>query len=774
MVRLRRLALAAVLSLPIADAAAATTSGISKLADRLFNGQGSAFEFVLTTRPEDWSRWNPPVNDNYTVQGARGKIRVEGTSLNALARGLRHYANDVLQMDEFWFVDTYKTAPQRLPAPKEPLSGASVVPWRYNLNTVTFSYTFPWYQWEDWEKLLDWAALRGVNLQLAWVGYEKIFLDSLRELGLSNEDILPFFSGPAFQAWNRFGNIQRSWGGKGDLPLAFIEQQFELQKQIVTRMVELGITPVLPAFPGFVPESIKKVRPNANLTVSPNWFAPAPDKYTRDLFLDPLDDTYAELQKLFVSKQIDAFGNVTNVYTLDQFNELSPASGDTAYLRGIARNTYAGLTAANPAAVWLLQGWLFFSSRNFWTQPRIDAYLGGVEDDQGMLVLDLYSEVNPQWQRTNSYSGKPWIWCQLHDFGGNMALEGRVQTLTSAPIDALAQSKSLVGFGLTPEAYEGNEVVYDILLDQAWSATPLDTQAYFASWVTKRYAGISSIPSELYRAWEILRTDVYSNTRTDIPQVPVATYQLRPALSGIANRTGHFPHPTALHYDPLVLQGAWKLILEALTRQGSLWKVPAFQLDFVDVSRQMLSNQFDVLYADLVNAYKCSTGAGGGRELRSNTPSCDVKAAGARVLSLLSTLDLTLLTSRHFALQSWVDAASAWGKAAGNEDLFTFNARSQVTVWQVNATNLNDYAAKAWGGLVGSYYKGRWSIFVDALVAASKSGSLDEGALTRKLQVFEAEWQAGEQAVEQATPQDFKAMLASLQSNWPELFLKVQ
>lgn len=87
MVHLRRLALAAVLSLPIADAAAATTSGISKLADRLFNGQGSAFEFVLTTRPEEWSRWNPPVNDNYTVQGARGKIRVEGTSLNALARG---------------------------------------------------------------------------------------------------------------------------------------------------------------------------------------------------------------------------------------------------------------------------------------------------------------------------------------------------------------------------------------------------------------------------------------------------------------------------------------------------------------------------------------------------------------------------------------------------------------------------------------------------------------------------------------------------------------
>lgn len=606
---------------------------------------------------------------------------------------------------------------------------------------------------------------------MAWVGYEQIFLDSFKELGLSNEDVLPFFSGPAFQSWNRFGNIQRSWGGKGDLPLAFIEQQFNLQKKIVARMVELGITPVLPAFPGFVPDSIKKVRPNVKLTVSPNWFAPAPDKYTRDLFLDPLDDTYTELQKLFIEKQIEAFGNITNIYTLDQFNELAPASGDTNYLSGISRNTYAGLTAANPAAVWLLQGWLFYSSRSFWTQPRIDAYLGGVEDDQGMLILDLYSEVNPQWQRTNSYSGKRWIWCELHDFGGNMALEGRVQTITSAPIDALSQSKSLVGFGLTPEGYEGNEIVYDILLDQAWSSTPLDTQKYFESWTTKRYAGVPSIPSELYQAWEILRTNVYSNTRTDIPQVAVATYQLRPALSGIVNRTGHFPHPTAVHYDPIVLQKAWKLMFQAALRQLSLFKVPAFQLDFIDVSRQMLSNEFDFLYVDLINAYQCSMS--GSKELRDNTSNCNVQVAGQKLLDILSTLDSTLLTNKHFTLQNWMDAAASWGSAAGNADLFAFNARSQVTVWEVDASNLNDYAAKAWGGLVGSYYKGRWSIFVDALVDASNSGSLDQNALTKKLSTFEANWQAGGSAVTRVKQQDLRSVLQGLQKSWPQVFPKV-
>lgn len=637
---------------------------------------------------------------------------------------------------------------------------------------MTFSYTFAWYQWEDWEKLLDWAALRGVNLQLAWVGFEKIFLDSFRELGLKDEDIMPFFSGPAFQSWNRFGNIQGSWGGKGDLPMKFIEQQFDLQKKIVARMVELGITPALPAFPGFVPTTIKKVRPNANVTQSPNWFSPAPDKYTRDLFLSPLDDTYSELQKLFISKQIEAFGNVTNVYTLDQFNELNPASGDTSYLSGISSNTYAGLTEANPAAIWLLQGWLFYASRSFWTQPRIDAYLGGVTDSQGMLILDLYSEVNPQWQRTNSYSGKRWIWCMLHDFGGNTALEGRIPAITTGPINALAQSKSLVGFGLTPEGYEGNEIVYDVMLDQAWSSKALDAKSYTKDFTTKRYSGVSKMPSEIYQAWDILRDKIYSNTRSDIPQVPVATYQLRPALSGIVNRTGHFPHPTALHYDPKDLQSAWKLMLQASLRQVSLWKVPTFQLDFLDVTRQVLSNAFDPAYRDLRSAYECDMASS--KELRADGSKCDVAASGRKLLNILTTLDYTLLTNKHFTLQNWVDGATSWGSAAGNADLFAFNARSQVTVWQVDATNLNDYAAKAWGGLIGSYYKGRWSIFVDALVNATQTGSLDQNGLTKNLQNFEKNWQASgsSPAAPAKSSGDLKSVAQGLQKDFPDIFPK--
>ena len=46
---------------------------------------------------------------------------------------------DALQLDEYWFVASHKTVPESLPQPKHTLKGASVVPWRYNLNTGKLS-----------------------------------------------------------------------------------------------------------------------------------------------------------------------------------------------------------------------------------------------------------------------------------------------------------------------------------------------------------------------------------------------------------------------------------------------------------------------------------------------------------------------------------------------------------------------------------------------------------------------------------------------------------
>ncbi|KAF4587916.1 alpha-N-acetylglucosaminidase [Ophiocordyceps camponoti-floridani] len=691
--------------------------------------------------------------------------------------GLRHYATEYLNLDDFWVFGPGRRLPTGpLPAVARTLRGTSVVPWRYNLNTVTFSYSFVWYDWPDWERLLDWCAWRGINVQLAWVGYESIYLDSFLALGLTSAEVLPFFSGPAFQAWNRFGNVHGSWGdGGGDLPLSWIRGQAKLQRRIVARMLELGITPVLPAFPGFVPDSLLRVRPGADVVRAGSWLGPGYENLST-LFLKPSDGVYAELQREFIRRQEEAYGNVSNVYTLDQFNEMVPPVGsdDEASLGRISRDTYASLTAANPAAVWMMQGWLFTAHAAFWTPGRIEAYLGAVEGEDSLVVLDLFAESEPLWMRTRSFASRPWVWCMLHNFGGNMNLYGRASAVVSGPARARSSSPSLVGIGLSPEAYANNEVIYDLVLDQAWKTTT-NVSAWFTRWATLRYAGAGKVvPSSLLRAWQLLRTHVYDYGGHDIPSVGLGIWQLFPSLEGLVGRKGHAPSPTALHYEPGKLRPVWRLMVEAAREKDSLWNLPAFRLDFVDVSRQLLSNAFIDAYVALVAAFRAAVPPR--PHLPGPNRSCSevVTERSADLLRILDGLDLVLSSEPEYRLSTWLSASRRWAdEMKSSEALLAFNARSQITVWMKGVPPLDDYSARAWAGLTSSYYRRRWAAFIDGLRDAAAGGGWDEAAVNRSLRAVEDEWQHrgfdADSRVVFPVP-SVKSLVGLLEMSWPEVF----
>jgi len=128
-----------------------------------------------------------------------------------------------------------------------------------------------------------------------------------------------------------------------------------------------------------------------------------------------------------------------------------------------------------------------------------------------MIILDLFSEAQPEWQRTQSYYGKRWVWCLLHDYGGNMGLEGNLVDLTVNPLYALANTPSMAGVGLAMEGQEGNEIVYNLLLDQTWVNASIDSARYVVDWVERRYGPNNTTP-EILQAWELLRVSVYNNT----------------------------------------------------------------------------------------------------------------------------------------------------------------------------------------------------------------------------------------------------------------------
>ncbi|KAI2640276.1 glycoside hydrolase family 89 protein [Xylaria nigripes] len=747
-------------------AATVSTAGVESLVQRRLPHHAGSFKFEIVNFGcvAKHNNVTERENDRYVVSTDKGKVLVQGNTVNALISGLHAYLSSEAHVDTWWFIGSQlDKAPQHLPTLSKPLKGSSVVPYRYYLNTVTTSYTAAFWGWDEWEEHLDWMALRGINIALAWIGFEKIYTEVFRDMGFSQSDLAEFISGPAFLAWNHFGNIQGSWGGL--MPESWIEDQFALQLKIVKRMGELGIKPILPAFPGYTPRAITRVFPSANVSTSSTWNN-FPVQYTNDTFLDPFDPLFPELQARFISKQQSYYGNVTNFWTLDQFNENNPVSSDVGYLQSVSENTWRSLKAADPNAIWVMQGWLFSSNSVFWTNDRIQAFLGGVSVNSDMLILDLFAESQPQWQRTNSFYGKPWVWCQLHGYGGNYGLYGQIMNVTQNSMEAVSASSTLVGFGLTPEGLEGNEIMYDLMLDQAWSEVPIDTVKYFHDWVTSRYGATSNngkLPKGLYEAWEVLRPTVYNNTNLVASAVPKSIFELLPSTSGLVNRTGH--HPTLINYDPSVVVKAWKLLYQTGIEEPKLFSNPTFQYDLVDWTRQIFGNAFTPMYEKLIATYTTA-------DKKSRN---DLKAQGRQMTDLLSSLDSVLATNEHFRLSTWIEAARATAneshaKKSPIGDFLEYEARNQVTIWGPSGQD-TDYASRSWSGLVGDYYMPRWQKFVDYLISTPPH-RYDQAAFTSELLKWEIPWvnQKTKGNKSQKEGGDLRSVLAKVVRKWPSIF----
>ena len=209
------------------------------------------------------------------------------------------------------------------------------------------------------------------------------------------------------------GNLD-GWGG----PLAdeWIDKHHALQKQILSRMLELGMIPVLPAFVGFVPAAMKIKYPNAKIISSSGWGGFSPTYY-----LDPQDPLFTELETKFLARQAQEYGSY-HFYSCDLYNEMHPPSSDPSYLSAVSSSLYSALAKVDPDAVWLMQGWLFVNENEFWKEPQMRAFLNAVPKGR-LIVLELWADVEPVWKRSQSFFGTPFIWNMLHNFGGRSGIK---------------------------------------------------------------------------------------------------------------------------------------------------------------------------------------------------------------------------------------------------------------------------------------------------------------------------------------------------------------
>eukprot|EP00697_Spironema_sp_BW2_P001893 gnl/Spiro4/12539_TR6633_c0_g1_i1.p1 gnl/Spiro4/12539_TR6633_c0_g1~~gnl/Spiro4/12539_TR6633_c0_g1_i1.p1 ORF type:complete len:791 (+),score=215.85 gnl/Spiro4/12539_TR6633_c0_g1_i1:39-2411(+) len=670
----------------------------------------------------------------FEVASDNGRVVLRGTDAVALSSAFNYYLNKVAFLSTSWTGDNIALALPLPPVPPEKaVHRGRRVQWGYYQNVCTVSYSMAWWNWTRWERELDWMAMRGINMPLAFTGQEAIWMRvySAAPFNLSLADLDQFFSGPAFLAWFRMGNMQK-WGGP--LPMSWIEDQLSLQIQILRRMNELGMTPVLPAFAGHVPEALTRIFPNANITRSPNWWQ-GPDEYSRDWFMEPTEPLYSTIGAAFIKTQSDVlsaaavFPPAPRVYNADQFNEMRPASAAADYLSACGVSQMKAITDADPSGLWLMQGWLFLNEGDFWTQANIDAYLSAVPAKQ-MIVLDLFSDIKPVWNITNSFSGRPFIWNTLHNFGGNLGLTGNIENVLTAPLETLAKEPLMIGVGITMEGINQNAVVYDATLSTLWEepAVPAPTQRWVDDYVRARY-GISDADDHKTRpaldAWAILLNTTYNCTDFSLWGVTKSILELRPSLNPKDLIRGGFM-PTELFYDPSLLVEAWDNLLAA---EPALASVESFHYDFVDVTRQVLSNYHQTLYSQFVEAVQAGDAVAAAR-------------VGDQMSDLVVQLDRVLSSDVHFSLDQWIADARAWANDSSTADMYEWNARNQVTLWGPNG-EIRDYASKLWSGLTGQFYAVRWQMFVTAVLQSLQPSAppFNQTAFNADLLIFEQSWQ---------------------------------
>jgi len=746
-----------------ASAAAATASwvedsGVAALISRVAGAEAASLV--------DLGSMSLPAGaaDAYTISGGGpgNRLAIVGTSPVALASGFRRYLRDAANCSVGWagsqlhgLVRTEGSGASFVPAVPSTISGSTAMKWRQWGNVVVHSYSAAFWDFPRWERELDLMAMRGYNMALAFTGQEAVWANVFGQLGLKEEDLAPFFTGPAFLAWGgpRMGNI-RGW--QGPLAPAWRQGQLELGKQLVARMGSLGITAAMPMFAGHVPVALREKFPGSNISTTSSW-AGFNCTYSCVGFLPPASPLFATIVGLTVEAFKAEFGaslpclgwdcatvssapagTPDHVWQFDMYNELLPPSNGSRYLRGEANATFAPLDAADPGAVWLLQGWMFSFSSAFWVPRAIKAYISGVPEGR-MLILDLDAYLDPLWRATDGFYGAPFLWGMINDGGQRPGLFGNLTRVREGPAEAqAARPTNMQGVAFTPEGLFVNPVLYELLADGIWGDFPPGGHvSWLRRYATARYgldlppvaggmqlaAGRGQVPPPaagrvqplvgrdasvaIEQAWGLLATAVYNETQE-------RSGSLLEGFPTIGDG------PSFTWCDTQALATAWRLMVSALERTVAIGGAgavsPLLLFDAVDVARQVSVNTAEDLAGLLSAASNRSSAA-------------SAAAVGSRVARLMTLLDDTLASHPDFSLAGWLGAAQTLCSQYGGQALADHcaeNALWQVTLWGVveagdAGSNLDSYAGKQWAGMTPLYAR-KWAVLVNATETAARAG----------------------------------------------------
>jgi alpha-N-acetylglucosaminidase len=624
-------------------------------------------KLVLQKMPASISR------DTAVYYTKSGKLYIKSSTSNAAAYALNQYLQNRCH-SSFSHTGSQMQIPAKLPEVILPEGVSARFPLRYALNYCTYNYTMSFWQWEDWEKELDWMALNGVNLMLAPGGTEAVWQKTLQDLSYSDMEIRAFLPGPAFNAWWLMGNLE-GWGGPVSDQL--IQHAATLQQKVLKRMKELSIQPVIQGFYGMVPSTLKKHFPKAKILDQGTWCG-----FQRPSVLAPQDPLFEKISAIYYKYLKQLYGGDIQYLAGDLFHEGGNTSGID--IKETGRLVQANMQQHLPCAVWVLQGW----QGN--PKPQM---MEGLNPAQ-TLVLDLMGDNSENWARTNGYQQFPWIWCTITNFGGRQGMEGKLERVIAEPNCAVQtkEGQSMVGVGIIPEGIENNAIVYQWLLDGAWNTSLANEHERLPSFIISRYG---EKDENLLNAWRLLLQSVYASHGANQQGAFESIFCARPTINLINNVSSWGPEKPM--YDSEMLLKAAMHFSKSADR---FMNIATYRYDLVDMWRQLLNLKARTIYEALM------------RNFHQRDKSAFAKNK-SRFITLLQLQNEWTGTHQHFRVGTWINKAKKMLPSVADKKLLEWNARTQITYWGGDdpATPLHEYAHKEWNGLLEDLYLQRWLAF---------------------------------------------------------------
>ena len=601
----------------------------------------------------------------FSFEPCDGKVLIKGDGAVSMAVAYYRFMRDNCGA---YFTADHALAYGGFSLPSEKCKGEIKGRYRTCFEYTTFSCAACWWNWEKWEKEIDFMAMNGINMPLAVVGTQAVWLKTMDDLGMKEPLALSGLSGPAFWGW------QLSNCFDGYLPQTkreTVEKQIELGRMIIEREKELGMEPILHGFSGYIFRNFIQGKVRARMKKTDEWCL-FPAQYqlsVRDVMFHKIGSMYYRNQKLLLGE--------SKFFMADPFSGHEPVKREGSFLAGLGTAISKLISAQGEDCVWVLHS----SS----ARPELFRAV----DRSKVLIVDSGNLSDEP-----AFEGCGFILSTQHNNCDVTAIHGDIESVSADRFEkANERNSSVAGVASLSDGAYSNEAF------RQYSFAAMSGEGDVDKWLRKYAKNRYGTDSEdAFEGLMLLKNSCWKGGQS--AREHASAICTRPTT--LLRHTSIGDSGSEISYEIADVFAAAKKLIDA---KGTTYE---YELDLCDVLRQALSDLANKVCKKALDGYKNKDVAA----FEENTN---------LFLSIIEDVDRLLLTKKEFSLPYHLSLAREAGSDDTEKQNYEINLLSLVSIFgPIKDTVLYDTCWKEWGGMLTSFYALRWRALFEQLATGFK------------------------------------------------------